>query len=808
MFKNYFKIAFRNLWRNREFTFINLTGLALGIVLFLFIMQYVAFEWNANRYNPYYNQLYRLNVVHKDGVADYTSAPGFATIVKQQVPAVKNYVRVADGIAAGVVTYQQSKSSEQAVFSENNISYVEGSFLDVFSFPLIAGTSSLTEPKTLALSETICKKMFGTTDVIGKTVTISNQFGNTIYTIKAVYQQPQTSDIKAEILLSINTLENAANRGGNDWADPTKTTSGFVNAYIQLEKGADLISVNNQITNIVHAANPREKDDKIVLQPFSELHLAPSFSYPYQTFGSLISVAIFFGVAVLILLIGWINYINLSNAQALNRAKEVGVKKILGASRLQLMFQYLTETFILTITSTIFAILFVNVFQANFNAFVGKQLSLAVFNNGWFWLAGIVFIIIGSVLSGSYVAFVLTAYKPVAVLSGKLNTNIKAFSLRKALVVFQFSVSIVFIIATVILYRQLQYMQTEKLGMDLNKLLVIQGPTVSSNGQKARNVAFKNTLAQLPFVKKIAASNNVPGVGYNFSADGITKPNAQKGDGQKSYSMFICDQNFFDTYGISFAQGQSFTQNDAEASWNNVQKVILNEKAAQQLGFDIKDNLIGQKISWGKPYEIVGVIKDYHHISLQEEIKPVIYLASVSFSYFTIQTDTHQIQSKLNTIKQLFNQNFPGNPFEYFFADEKYNQQYATQKQLGKMFIAAAFMAIFIACMGLFGLATFSARQRLKEIGIRKVLGANVANITALLSADFLKLVLISFVIASPVAYFVMHKWLQNFAYQVSLQWWMFAAAGLIAVVIALFTISFQAIKAALANPVKSLRSE
>lgn len=808
MLKNYFKTAWRNLWRNREFTFINISGLALGIILFLFIMQYVAFEWNANRYNKNYSQLYRLNVVHKDGVSDYTSAPGFATFVKQQVPAVKNYVRVADGIAAGVITYQRISSSEQAVFSENNISYVDSTFLDVFSFPIIAGTSSLAEPKTLALSETISKKMFGKTDVIGKTITISNQFGNTIYTINAVYKQPQTSDIKAEVLLSIYTLESAANRDKNDWADPSKTQYAFVNAYIQLEKGSNPTLVNNQITTIVQAANPRIKDDKIVLQPFSQLHLAPSFNYPYQTFGSLTFVTVFFCVAVLILLIAWINYINLSNAQALNRLKEVGVKKVLGASRLQLMFQYLTETFILTISSTLIAVLMVNIFQNTFNDFAGKQLSLAVFNNSWFWLAGIAFVIIGSVLSGSYVAFLLTAYKPVTAFSGKINTSIKTFSLRKALVVFQFTISIVFIIATIILYRQLQYMQTEKLGMNLNKLLVIQGPTVSSEGQAARNVSFKNELTQLPFVKKIAASNNVPGVGYNFSTDGITKLNAQKGDEQKSYSMFICDQNFFDTYGINFAQGQSFNQNDAERSWNKVQKVILNEKAAQQLGFNIKDNLIGQKISWGKPYEIIGVVKDYHHISLQEEIKPVIYLASVSFSYFTIQTDVHQIKSKLNTIKQLFDQNFPGNPFEYFFADEKYNQQYASQKQLGKMFIASALIAILIACMGLFGLATFSARQRIKEIGIRKVLGASIADITTLLSTDFLKLVLISFIIASPVAYFTMHKWLQNFAYQISIQWWVFALAGFIAIIVALLTISFQAIKAALANPVKSLRSE
>ncbi len=808
MLNNYIKIAYRNLWRNRQFTFINIAGLALGITVFLFIMQYVAFEWSANRYNHNYNQLYRLNITDKEGHADNTSAPGFAPIIKQQVPSVENCIRVAEGIGAGVLNFTSGKSSELKVFREDNISYVDGDFIDVFSFPIVAGSASLKEPKTLAISTTICNKLFGTIDVIGKNITVSNQFGNTIYTVKAVYQQPETSDVKANVLLSIHTLESAANRDENDWADPTKTESAFLNTYVKLRNGANIKTVNNQLTDIVGGANPRMKDDQVVLQPFSELHLAPSFNYPFQTYGNLVLVVVFFCVAVLILLIGWVNYINLSTAQALNRAKEVGVKKVLGASRTQLIFQYLTETFILTIFSAGVALLLVGIFQPTFNGFVEKQLSLSQLNQSWFWLAGLSFIIVGSILSGSYVAFVLTSFKPVAVLRGKVASNVGTFSLRKVLVVFQFTISIAFIIATVVLYRQLQYMQTEKLGINLNQLLVIKGPTVSSDGQAERNMAFKTSLAQLPFVKKIAASNNVPGIGYNFSTDGITKLNAQVGDDKKSYSMFICDQNFFDTYGINFKQGKSFSLEDAEKSWNNAPKLIINEKAARSMGFNPEENLIGKKIKWNKTYEIIGVIKDYHHLSLHEEIKPVIYLASVSLSYFTIQTDGRNMQSKLNTIKQLFDQNFPGNPFEYFFADEKYNQQYLSQKQLGKLFIASAFIAVLIACMGLFGLAAFSARQRIKEIGIRKVLGASVTSIMILLSKDFLKLVIFSIVLASPLAYFAMQKWLQSFAYKTSISWWIFALSGSIAIIIALLTISFQAVKAALANPAESLKVE
>jgi putative ABC transport system permease protein len=809
MVKNYLKTAIRNLSRNRQFTFINIAGLAVGIAVFLFIMQYVAFEWSFNRFSKNYTQLYRMNVQYKEGNTDFYLPPGFAPAAKQQIPAIENYVRVADGIASGVLSYQEKNTTANKTFRENNIIYVDGNFLDVFSFPVVAGSNSLTDPKTLALSETMSRKIFGTTDVIGREINVSNQFGNTVYVVRSVYKLPAASDIKADVLLSFQTLETAANRDGNDWADPNSMQSGFTNIYLQLKKNANAAEVNTQLTSFIRSSNEQMKNDNIVLQPFRELHLAPHFDYPLQTYGSLLLVTVFLSIAVLILLIAWVNYINLSTAQALNRAKEVGVRKVLGANRMQLILQYLAETLILTASAAVIAIVLVNIFQNLFNNFTGKELSLSVLNNGWFWMASLLLIIIGSLLSGSFVAFSLTSFKPVTILRGKIQAKIHGFSLRKALVVFQFTISIAFIIATVILYKQLRFMQTEKLGMNLDQLLVIQGPTVTVKNQAEKNVSFKNALAQLPFVKKYAASNNVPGIGYNFSTENITRlTNPQKGDERKSYSMFISDDNFFDTYGIQFVQGATFSKQDVEQSWNNVQKVIINEKAAKELGFTAKDNLVGQKILWEKPYEIVGVVKDYHHLSFREPIKATIYLASRSSGYYTIQTDTRNMQSKIASIKDLYTGIFPGNPFDYFFADEKYNLQYHDDQKLGNVFVASACIAVLIACLGLFGLAAFMARQRVKEIGIRKVLGANVGNITALLSKDFIVLVLIAIVIASPLAWWAMNKWLQDFAYRTTINWWVFALAGFIAVLIALITISFQSIKAAVANPVKSLRSE
>ncbi len=812
MLKNYFKIAWRNLWRNKTYTAINMAGLATGLAVFLLIFEFIAFEWSSNRFHKNYDNLYRMGITDKAGNSSTYVPPGFAPMLKEKIAGVQAAVRVADGIGGGVLSYAGGVNEKQTAlksFREERMLYVEGNFLEVFTFKLLDGVPSLEQPKTLALSETMAKKLFGKINVAGKIITVSDQFGNTPYTINAVFKDmPAASDIKTEVLLSIHTLENAANRDGNDWADPATTESGFTSIFLLLKKEADPAAVTAQVSGLLHAVHPKDAGDMSVLQPLKHLHLAPGFNYPYQTFGSLKFVVLLFTVALLILLIAWVNYINLSTVQSLTRAKETGVRKVLGASRRQLTLQYLSETFLLSLAAVAIAFLLVQLFQNIFNGFTGKALSLQVLNQGWFWFYAILFIMAGSLLSGGYVALVLSSFKPMATIRGKAGNAIKGISLRKGLVVFQFSISIIFIIATLILYQQLQYMKTSDSGMNLSQLLVIKGPTVSSEGQAEKNDAFKNQLSQLPFVKKYAASNNIPGGGYNFSTAGITRLSPEKEDDKKNYNMFISDEKFFDTYGISFVQGKSYTAEEARQGWNKSHKVIINEKAAAQLGFKKTDNIVGQKILWGEQMEIAGVVKDYHHLSMHKPIEPVIYLPSVSFVYFTIQTDVNNMPAKLGSLGSYYKKYFPGNPFEYFFADEKYNSQFTTEDKLGNVFIAAALVAIIIACLGLFGLASFTARQRIKEIGIRKVLGASVAGITKLLSTDFLKLVIIAALIAFPIAWYAMHQWLQDYAYRVNISWVVFVIAGVIALMIAVLTVSFQAIKAAVANPVKSLRTE
>jgi putative ABC transport system permease protein len=810
MIRNYFVVALRNLWRNKTFTAINIFGLAVGLAVFLLIVEYVSFEWGTNRFHQNFSRLYRMGATNKNGGQEYYFAPGLAPSITQKLPAVESFVRVTDELGAGVISFADEKSGEQKSFREENICYTDGSFLSVFSFPLSAGTPSLDKSQTMAISETMAGKLFGTTAVTGKTIKVSNQFGNTDYAITAVFKDaPQQSDLKPDVLLSFSTLAIAANRSENDWADPATLGNGFVTCYLLLKKEADQEAVAKNITGIIHSLQPDEKDQVALLQPFNELHLAPGFSYPYQTFGSLKLVAMLLAVALLILLIAWVNYINLSTVQALKRSKETGVRKVLGASRGQLSVQYLSETLLLTLLSVGLALVIVQLTQGLFNQFTGKQLSLEVLNQGWFWAGAVVCVIAGALLSGGYVAFVLSSFKPVLAIRGNARTKPGAFSLRKGLVVFQFSISIVFIIATIVLYQQLQHMKSGNLGMNLDQLLVIKGPTVSSEDQADKNTAFKNQLGRIPFIKKYAGSNNIPGKGYNFSADGITRLNPARGDEKKSYSMFISDDKYFDTYDISFVQGKAFTEEEAMKAWMNAKKLLVNEKAAAELGFAKGEQIAGQKILWGgTEYEIGGVVKDYHHLSLHKQVDPMVFLPSTSFVYFTVKTGTDNLQQKIATLNTLYKEYFPGNPFEYFFADDTFDKQYSSEQQLGNVFIAAALIAILIACMGLFGLAAFTAQQRTREIGIRKVLGASIGNITTMLSGDFVKLVLISVCIASPIAWWALNKWLQDFAYRVSIGWWVFALAALIALVIAVVTVSTQAIRAAVLNPVKSLRSE
>jgi putative ABC transport system permease protein len=801
-----FKTTIRSLRRNKVFSAINIVGLAIGTAVFLLITEFVFWEWSANRSLPNFKQLYRVAVVEK-GKSNYYLPPGYAAIIQQKFPEVQNAVLSADGLANGIVSVEKNGVVE--TFREDDIKYVESNFVKVMGFPVEKGTALLNQPQTLVMTASRAKKYFGSTDVIGKTLKLSNQFGTTTYQVSGVLADNRENiDIKSEVYLAIQTLASAANRSDNDWADPSTLDNGYSNLYLLLKPGADPEKLMVALDQFLHEANPNSKGSNVYLQPFRHMHLGPSINYPFETFGSLKLVYMLSLIALLILVIAWVNYINLSTVQAMRRAKETGVRKVLGATRGHLAWKFMSETLILALFALVVALGLVQLVQPLFNRVLREDLSLANLLDPIVVAVVIGVVLLGSLIAGTYVGLVLSSFKPIKVLKGKLQHSVQGVWMRKGLVVFQFSVSIIFIIATIVLYKQLNFMQTESLGMNLQQLLVVQGPTLATENQAERNATFKNRLASFPFIQKVCGSNNVPGQGYNFSTEGITRQLASPGDDKKGYNMLIVDQNFFDTYGITFKQGAVFSENTANRSWNNVRQVVINEKAAAQLGFDPGEQVVGKMIKWGEEFEVMGVVKDYHHLSLRRGIEPVIYLPSVSYGFFTVRIDVSNLQGKLGQIEKLYKELFPGNPFEYFFSDERFDQQYEQEKALGNVFITASLIAVFIACLGLFGLAAYAAQQRFKEIGVRKVLGASVSDITGLLSRDFIILVIVAIAIASPIGWWLMRSWLEEFPYRTGINWWVFAVAGFSAIAIALGTVGFQAVRAAKSNPVDALRSE
>jgi putative ABC transport system permease protein len=808
MFRNYLKIALRNLNGNRVYSAINIGGIAFSVAAFIFILQYVGFEQSVNQFHQNLPYIYRLLGEEKGEYSDYTNAPLGPTL-KNNFPEVKAFCRIMEPSTAKGIVSAQTTGTAPALFRENKMIYADGSFFEVFTFPLIAGTNRLGLPQNVAISATAAKKYFNQANPVGQTLVLINQFGERPYTVCAVYQDmPASSDLQADLVFSLQTLANPANLNGNEgWASLDGWDSSFLGTFLLLKNGVNSQSFEQKMNMQFHKLRP-EATFSLALQPLRYLHLAATLDTRMPVTGRLAFVYLMGGIALLILLIAGLNYINLSTASSLKRAKEVGVRKVVGASRSQLIRQFLLESFLLNGIGFVLALGLVALLQKSFNLLMEKDLSLLKLLSNPILSLGLLFLFIGMASSGAYVASVLSAFPTLETLKGALGKSSKGILLRKTLVVFQFTISVALIIATLTLYRQLSYMQTKDLGMNMEQMLVIKGPELGVDSVRKKGIqAFQDEFARFSFVKNYSQSGTVPGNFYNYQAAGITRLNPQPGEDKKQYAIAYIDDHYFDTYGIKLASGMNFTP-AISAQGPNSAKVILNESAAKKLGFADPQSAVGQKILNGKEIEVIGVVKDYHHQSLQSLIDPTLFVPANSGAYFSLRLSGEQMPQQVAILERLFKKYFVGNPFEYFFADENYNKLYRIEQQNSQLFLIAATLAIVISCLGLFGLATFSVEQKTKEIGIRKVLGASVGQIVTLLSKDFIILVLIALVIASPIAWWAMNRWLQDFAYRIDLGWPIFAAAGVLAVCIALFTVSFLALRAALSNPIKALRQE
>lgn len=814
MLANYLTLAFRNLQKNLSFTVINALGLCLGMTAFIMITQYIAFEKNYNSFHTNAAALYR--VLHEKGQGQYDAytAPGFAPRAAATISGIDQYCRLAEGanLGTGIVTCESAAGDAEKSFRENNFVYADAGFFGFFTFGLTEGTAaSLKKPNVVALSRKTALRYFGNEPAIGKTLTLNNQFGKTLYTVEAVYEDmPEYSDLRYDMVFSIQTLYNAANLNGNEmWASMDGTGSQWLYTYVRLKAEANPSQVSDLYTKLERDVNPEEASS-IVLQPISDMHLGRSLTDPLPTFGSLKFVYLLGGIAGLILIIAWFNYINLSTASALKRAKEVGIRKVVGASKAQLVRQFLGESAMLNMLAFILSITLVTALQAPYTSLIGKNIELQVLNNNSFWILALVILILGTLGSGAYTAFVLSSFNPSKVLKGIFSKSDRGIFVRKALVVFQFSISLMLIAATVILFQQWKFMQDKDMGLNASQLLVIRGAEVNRDSTfRDRSAAFEGEISQASFVQRFSRSGNVPGDGFNFSTSGITRLNPLPGDEKIGYNIITIDDRYLDTYEIALAAGQNFTPEMCQKSWNEFEYAIVNEQAVASLGFATPEEAVGQKIKWNERQVMIrGVVKDYHHLSVQYTIDPIVFLPARNGSYYTVKLAGNNMSAQLASLETFYKKNFPGNPFEFQFLDQTFAAKYTAEQQYSIIFTIASCMAVFIGCLGLFGLATYSVEQRTKEIGIRKVLGSSVSQIVNLFSRDFLTLVVIAFIIAVPLSWWFMEQWLQGFAYRVTISWWVFAVSGLITLVLAWVTVGMQAFKGAVSNPVNSLRSE
>jgi putative ABC transport system permease protein len=811
MLKNFIKTAWRNLIKNRTFSIINIAGLAIGLCCFLLITMYVVDELSYDRYNEKADRIYRVNSDIRFGGNDMPLAvcsdPMGATL-KKDYPQVEQYARVY--ASSGSKTIR--KGTEW--LTENDVANVDSTFFDVFTLPAIGGDTrtALNEPNTVVISRSTALKYFGNVNVVGKMLE-TNESKNNLYKITAVIKDiPRNSHFHFDFLFSMDNVEYGFGnylshnfqtyivlRKGTDYKAFDKNFDQVIDKYV-LPQAKQFMQINN-IDEFKKAGNKLEYH----LMPLLDIHLHSARFPELGVNGNSQYVYIFSAVAIFILIIACINFMNLSTARSANRAKEVGIRKVLGTEKKFLIGQFLTESTMIAFIAMGIAILLLWAILPFFNNVAAKNISMHDFVDARILIALILIPLIVGALAGSYPAFYLSSFQPILVLKGKINAGFKRSNIRSGLVVFQFFISILLIIGTIIVYRQLDYIQTKNLGFNKDQVLVINGASALQHNVDA----FKNDVAKMSGVKSAAFSGYLPV--SNSSRNDNTYSTEAVMDSKNGFNMqtWNIGYDYIPTMGMEIAKGRNFSpQFGADSN-----AIIINETTEKLIGLG---NPIGKKLYASDDnttqhtvaYTIVGVVRNFHFESLRQNIGPLCFRLGNNKWSVAFKIGTADVRSLVSKIESKWKSMAPGFPFSYEFLDDSFDSMYRQEQRVGKLAISFAVLAIFIACLGLFGLATYMAEQRTKEIGVRKVLGASVQNITTMLSKEFVRLVVIAALIAFPLAWWGMHRWLQDFAYRVNISWWVFVLAGFIAFGIALITVSFQAIRAGLANPVKSLRSE
>lgn len=819
MIRNYFKIAFRSLLKRKGYSFINVLGLAIGMAVCLLIGLFIQSELSYDQWHSKGDNVYRVALERRypGRSTSYSIIPSsIGESIQKEYPEVKESTRLFNFGGNGNFFLRIGEKT----FEEKRVLAADSNFFKVFTGRLIQGDSAtaLLRPNSVVLNESTAKKYFGSANAaMGKTfLTDDGNNAEVSYMVTGICKDwPDNSHFLFDLLLSTSSF---------DFIRQPNYTGFSAHTYLLLNPGASPKALEAKISNVIrkYVSGEIERNFgmtfeqfqaegngyRYYLQPLKKIHLISDLEAELRPNGSLTTVYIFAVIAVFILFLACINFINLSTARSVERAKEVGIRKTFGSEKKSLIGQFLIESVLVSLISIIIAFGLILLLLPLFNSVSGKELTILSLLTPVKILILVLFALIVGIIAGVYPAFVLSSFQPVTVLKGKFKSNKYGLALRNGLVVFQFAISVILIVSTIVVNRQMQYMLSGKLGFKKDHVIIVERADLLNDQTKA----FENELTKIPGIETVSAASALPGQQnfFGFTVQQLGAKESLTGRG------IIVDDQFDNLLGLEIKEGRFFSNEFSTDSLS----MVLNEKAAAELGLK---NAIGARLSSpnagfnapdGSPYvyTVVGIMKDFHYQSLHQKITPLVFTSTTKFQnrapFIAVRIKADNFEQAVSSIENTWKKFVQQRPFHYNFLDQTLAAQYTAEQTMQKIFSIFSVLTIFIACIGLLGLAAYTTQQRNREIGIRKVLGAGVGNIVAMLSRDFIKLVLVAALIAFPIAWFTMHKWLEDFSYRITISWWLFFAAGGAALLMALLTISFQAIKAAIANPVKSLRTE
>lgn len=805
MFRSYLTVAIRNLTKKKLFTLINITGLVISMVVALLILNYVSFEKSFDKMHDKGNRIYRVESKFYEGenLTDHwaTASFGYTSAMKENIPGIEDHTRIAINNTEQIVSYGEQKARE------NTVVVAEPSFFSVFSFKLLKGdkNSALSGPNKVVISQLAAHKYFKNENPIGKVLKFKTINRTIECEVSGILENiPANSHINYDFLVSWDTQP--------DWIkDFWYLHESY--SYVLLQPGVSPKSIEKAFPIMAEKYKTRaalkNKTWAINLRPLNDIHFTKQLQYEREAKGNAKATAALIIIAFAILLIAWINYINLTTSRSLERAREVGIRKVSGAQKKQLIIQFLIESTIVNVFALLISIgLFLTIIPS-FNSFIGKNVGFSILYMPHFWVLLSGFLLTGIVLSGLYPSFVLSNVKPAIILKGKYLNSQRASFVRKGLVIFQFAASLVLICGTLVVFAQLKYMQNQPLGVDIDKTLVVKFPAQTKNLME-KVMSFKREIKQMPDIKNVAISNAVPGMEVAFFLSNRLYEDASQQN--RLYEMQTVDYDFIDTYGLKVIEGRGF----AKTFTNDVRNVIVNEEAATQLGFANNADAIGQKVlleGQQEPHIIVGVTGNYHQQSLNKAYTPIMMVMYNSIGwirprYLSVKVSGENIASASGKINETWNTFFPESTFDYFFSDQFYDAQYSLDRKFATVFGLFALLTIGIACLGLWALALFAGLIRKKEMGVRKALGASNSSLFYSLSREFIFLTLYAAIIGVPLAYFTMNEWVSSYAFQTEMKWWFFVLPVLVLVIIATFTISYQTLKTAYSSAVESLKYE